>query len=62
MKMASGRGVDHRRHRRAEEAEDKGAGAHRGCEMRQSMLPRRWYRNVPRMPVKRKLKSDVAAA
>ena len=30
--------------------------------MRQSMLRRRWYSQVPTMPVKRKLKSEVAAA
>src|SRR6266478_1381478 len=36
--------------------------AQTGTEMRQSMLPRLWYRKLPRMPVKRNVNSEVAAA
>ena len=38
------------------------APAHTGVVIRQSMEPRRWKRIVPRMPVKTKVKSAVAAA
>src|SRR6266852_2589694 len=38
------------------------APAQTGTAMRQSMLPRWWYRKLPRMPVKRKVNSEVAAA
>ena len=38
------------------------APAQTGRVIRQSIEPRRWKRSVPRIPVKRKLKSEVAAA
>ena len=38
------------------------APAHTGDVIRQSIDPRRWNRTVPRMPVKTKVKSAVAAA
>jgi hypothetical protein len=38
------------------------APAHTGLVIRQSIEPRRWNRTVPRMPVKTKVKSAVAAA
>ena len=38
------------------------APTHTGFVIRQSIEPRRWKRNVPRIPVKTKVKSAVAAA
>src|SRR6266849_5859702 len=61
MMMASGRGSTLAA-TAAPQKPKTTALAHTGREMRQSMLRRRWYSQVPRMPVKRKVNSEVAAA